>query len=460
VALIASDIWAARVSGNALSLDDGLDAARERSIGPFRRGVEGGMLAPELPHALGRGWELFHNLLPSVAPSFFDRFRAATGMTTEEYYVCCCAVMTEFMRPGSEATIFDANALGSTTLDRPLVQGFVALESQTVEELRRALWGNAELNEILNGQLPTYDYKPMREKPLLRAADGRTIIIDPIFMADKAAVGPLFHVLRTCAARQDNDLFAAFGKAFERYVQDILRRSFPKPGADLFDPLTCRLEGRSSSGEQFELDACLNYITDLVLFEIKAAWPREPEFLPENAQTLLSSLRRQYGVSEKGKKGAGQLARVSHAISTGRWLGPRGEFCKVRRIAPVLVVHDSLLSAPGFGSLVTGEFDRELRQQRELQTAGPLRRHVQVLAPIVITVADLEILEVSLEHFGFREVLTDYSEAHGDRMTSFHDFLASSPKYQQQIYANRHLASVALQPLMSAMQRLFGRCVD
>jgi hypothetical protein len=85
VVLIANDLWGNRVYGR-LSLDEGLDAARERSIGPFRKGIEAGMVSPILAHCLGRGWEIFHNRMPSIDESFPERFKSAVGLSIEEYY--------------------------------------------------------------------------------------------------------------------------------------------------------------------------------------------------------------------------------------------------------------------------------------------------------------------------------------------------------------------------------------
>lgn len=456
VALIASEMWGSRVYGGALSLEEGIDAARERSIGSFRKGIEGGMVAPELAHSLGRGWQIFQRLLPSIDASFADRFKAAVGLTTEEYYACCCACITQFLMKRSEATIFDSKTLGGNTIQPALVRRFVDLESQTLIELRDAWWGSAQVDEILARPLPLYDYRPIREKPLLRASDGRTIIIDPIFVSDKVAIGPLFHVLRGCGRAIANQLFADFGTAFERYIQETLRRAFPKPADDLFDPLSIGLTERSPTGE-YELDACLNYVTDLILFEIKGTWPREEELTPDNSASLVQSLRRQYGISEDGNKGTAQLARVVNAIAGHEWLGPTQEFRQVNRIVPVLVVHDILLGAPGFGVFVAAEFDRALGPGERMATGERLKGDVRVLAPIVLTVEDLELLEVSIEHFSLRAVLFDYSEACPDRMTSFHSFLTASAKYSCQLYANRDLAAAAMEPLRIAMDRLFSQ---
>jgi hypothetical protein len=264
----------------------------------------------------------------------------------------------------------------------------------------------------------------------------------------------MFHVLKKFG-QDSNSIFVGFGKAFEQYCQQVLRRCYPKPTSALFDQLSCGLAGTGNSGDQFEIDACLNYATELILFEIKGTWPREREFGPEDSKSLLHSLRRQYGVGEEGVKGIGQLARVTRSVSSGDWLGPKGEFLNVRSIMPVLVVHDSLLASPGFVRFVASEFDSLRAQHEELQL-GEGREKMRIASPVVLTVEDLELLEVSLEHFSLRDVLFDYSAAIPDRGTSFRDFLASSPKYSGRIYGNCFLAGTAMKPLTLAMERLFG----
>ncbi len=413
------------------------------------------MVAPILTHSMGRGWRIFEKLLPAIDASFADQFKTATGLTTEDYYVCWSTCVANFLMKKSEATIFDSNTLGGNTIQPTLVRSFVDLESQTLTELRQALWGNTCVDEILANPLRLYDYRPMREKPLLRPSDGRTIILDPIFVIDKTAIGPLFHALKPCDHAKGNHLFVVFGMAFERYIQETLRRAFPKPATYLFDPLSCSVKGQSRSGD-FEVDACLNYVTDLILFELKATWPREGELTPDNSLSLLQSLRKQYGISEHNKKGAAQLARVVKAITEDKWPGPAKEFRQVKRIVPVLVVHDVLLGAPGFGAFVAAEFDRALGPSARVTTGERPADAVRVVVPIVLTVEDLELLEVSIDHFSLRDALLDYSDACPDRMTSFHSFLAASPDDSRQIYANRDLAAAAMEPLSMAMDRLFG----
>ena len=455
VVLIASDLWGERVYGSALALNDGIHAARERSVGPFRNAIEGALVASVLAHSLGRGWTLFASLLPQEEPVFLERFEAAAGMNIREYYACASAMVTNYLRPGSAATIFDANAFGRTTRKPESLQRFLALESQTLCELREALWGGAEEPTILRQTPPLYEYRRLREKPLFRATDGRTICSDPVFMSDKLSIGPFFHALPLYAQEgQANQFFASFGRVFERYIQRLLRRIFPATPS-LFDPLTFNVMIKGGHNDACEIDACLSYATEVFLFEIKATWLREENFAPENAATLLASLHQKYGISADREKGAAQLAKAVCMIAGDDGCKRTAALRSVQRVTPVLVVHDELLSAPGFGYFVAAEFLEalgKLGRSKSERTAS-----IGLVSPIVLTAADLEMLEVSLEHFSFREVLADYGSASPDRMISFQMFLATDAKYKNRIYASRHLAAQAMEPLTVAMEELFGQ---
>jgi hypothetical protein len=455
VVLIASDLWGQRVYGSALALDDGIHATRERSVGPFRNAIEGALVAPVLAHSLGRGWTLFSSMLPQEEPLFLERFEAAVGMNIREYYACASAMVTNYLRPGSAATIFDANTFGGTTRKPDSLQRFLALESQTLCELRHALWGGTEEAAILGQAAPLYEYRRLREKPLFRATDGRTICSDPVFMSDKLSIGPFFHALPLYAQEgQANRFFASFGRVFERYIQQLLRRIFPATPS-LFDPLTFNMMIKCGHTDACEIDACLNYVTEVFLFESKATWLREEDFAPENAATLLASLHHKYGISPDRDKGAAQLAKAVCMIAGDGGCERTEAFRSVQQVTPVLVVHDELLSAPGFGYFVATEFLEALGKLgcgKSDRTAS-----IPFVSPIVLTAADLEMLEVSLEHFSFREVLTDYGNASPDRMISFQTFLATDAKYAKRIYASRHLAAQAMEPLTIAMEELFGQ---
>jgi hypothetical protein len=450
--LIASDVWARRIYGDALTLEGGIDAARQRTLGPFRKGAEGSLTSSELSQDLGRGWRLFCQHMPRFDTGFEALFQSATGLSTEDYFVCWSALITNYAKPNAEATIFSRDTSSPKTVCPDLFARFLAIESQSPVELRAELWPAITRDGALAGVNHYYDYRPLRERPILKSADGRMILIDPVFAAEKCAIGPLFHVL---PLRNANRLFEAFGNAFEQYAGDTLERTFPAtPG--LVNPLARNVEGRGAAGEQFEIDASLNYVTDLVLFEVKAVWGRESDLAPERSDALLDLLRKRFSVTVDSVTSVRQLARVITAIVERRWLGPMNEFAGARRIFPVLVVHDRLSGAPGFGAFVLDEFRKALTGHVPARPGEFTCGHLTIVAPIVLTAEDLELLEVSIERSGLRDLLAEYSRLAPDRMSPFSAYLAEISA-SGRVFANRALAATSMDVLNRAMERLFHR---
>lgn len=458
-ALIAFDIWTKRVFGNRFSMDGGVDIARKRGLGAIRKSIEATSLAPDLSKSLGRGWTLFKNYFPRYYKPFADEFRASTGLSIEEYYICLGAMVINFMDPKIGSVIFDPNTLGEAILYRDVFQKYITLESQSIDELREALWGHA-VGDINNDEdAPPYDYRPLREKPLLRAESGRTIILDPVFYSERASVGPLFILTKNKTNDKANEIFSTFGYAFESYTCDILRRMFPDISGALTKRLSCNIQGSDRAGNKIEIDACLNDIMEVILFEIKAVWIREDEILSEDYEKYLQHLRKKYGVTEgtsrdRKIKGVGQLARITNMLATTKeWLGQNEEFSQVQLIYPVLVVYDPFLAAPVYGNILASEFKTLLAPEAELQS-GELRKGQLRIAPlIVMTIEELENLETSIEHFSFRDLLADYSRACPDRLMSFYNFIATS-KYSHQMYHNRSLNTTILEILHKSREAI------
>ena len=221
-------------------------------------------------------------------------------------------------------------------------------------------------------------------------------------------------------------------------------------------PLALNLAGRSAAGEEFEIDASLNYVTDLVLFEVKAVWGRESDLSPDRSDALLDLLRNRFSATGDSVKGAGQLARVILAIVERRWLGPMNEFAGVQRIFPVVVVHDRLSGSPGFGAFVLDEFRKALGPHIPSEPCQFACGQTNVFGPIVLTAEDMELLEVSVERSGIRDLLAEYSRWSPDRMLPFSAYLAEISA-SGRVLANRALAATSMEVLTRAMERLFHK---
>ena len=161
---------------------------------------------------------------------------------------------------------------------------YLALESMTPEDLAQAA-----------PALPATGFRALRERPILSTSGGLSAVLDPAIYGETLTIGPLFRLVAADKGRA-NELFGHFGRAFERYAVDILRRMYPIGSGLLAQRLLTNVEGHDAAGGGFEIDAALNDVTEIVVFEMKAAWLREDSLLDASGEEFVRQLRRKYGV--------------------------------------------------------------------------------------------------------------------------------------------------------------------
>jgi hypothetical protein len=424
-ALVASTLWSRRVFADRLSGTLPVDEARQRALGAFRRGLEESVIAPHLGVTLGRGWALFTEYFPPRYPAFAREFHEATGLSVEQYLTCVTGLATYLAFDRANGPVFNVGTVGSTTAYRDLFPVYFERESQTPEELTAAL----------SGDFAGRGYRDMRERPILALADGRAAILDPTFFGEKIAIGPLFHLLPRTLGGRANEIFGAFGLAFEDYANAILRRMYPDR-AGLAWRLRCSVTGRDREGRDFEIDAVLNDVRQVVVFEEKAAWLKDEVVLGDIDQWI-EQIRSRYGIpapSAGGKKerpkGVAQLAQNVRRILDADCGAAQPDFADAEVIHPVLLVHDARLNAPAYGTFLDAEF-------RALLGDVPMGKRVMPLT--VMTIADLENLESSVEEFSMRQLLADYAAAQPEALVSLHNFISVDPRYAGKIKPSAQL---------------------
>lgn len=227
-ALIASTLWTNRIIADRLSSTLPVPEARQRALGVFRRGLEESVIAPHIGTTLGRGWALFSEHFPRRYPAFAKEFLEATGLSVEQYFTCVTSLTTYLPFDRTDGPVFHARTVADTTGYRDIFSTYLARESQTPETLTAALRdGFAERG-----------YRDLRERPILVLADDRAVILDPTFFSEKISVGPLFHLLSQTRDGKANEIFGAFGLAFEDYANSILRRMYPRRACVEATPLS------------------------------------------------------------------------------------------------------------------------------------------------------------------------------------------------------------------------------
>lgn len=159
-------------------------------------------------------------------------------------------------------------------------------------------------------------------------------------------------------------------------------------------------------------------------------------------------------MQEKFGDGSRQLADSARLIAQKKWLLPIFE--RIRRIIPVLLVHEHRIAAPGIPEILISIFRRELRIPEEHHTDHRLIDETIVYDPVLIDIDDMELMETSVRNFALEDVFEAYVNAHADRNTPFHSFLALNNNRYPTLQ-NEHLHGKVIDFLGRASLRLFGK---
>jgi hypothetical protein len=200
------------------------------------------------------------------------------------------------------------------------------------------------------------------------------------------------------------------------------------------------------------MDAVLNDMLQVVVLEEKAAWLKD-EVVLGDIDLWMEQIRSRYGIAaapanakKERPKGVAQLAQLVRRILDGNCGPAQPDFAAAKVIHPVLLVHDTRLNAPAYGTFLDGEF-------RALLGRVPPGKRVMPLT--VMTIADLENLESSVDQFSMRQLLEDYAAAHPDALVSLHNFMAVDPRYADKLKPSSQLMRDSERLIRLAHRELF-----
>ena len=462
--LIANQIWQKSIGMEKMLDDVPLDEARKNMLNACRQNAHGSFAHSQYGiFAIGRGYTLFCNqdYFPQFHPTFEGEFKDATGLTIQEYYTCIIYFFTNVIetlrkKPDDHdgKVIFRYEEAVESVPEgaRGMFSRFLELETQDIEELQSSFWKEIKPPSSFEDVMPLNDI-PLRSKPIYQVSDGRLMLIDPVLFTDKITAGPIFSLIKH--GKKSNEevtqLFADFGKAFERYVVNILSGMYPEsPLAG--NRLECPL--LEANGDELA-DACIDDIEEIVLFEIKASFLNQQAIIQNDPDVYIDLLRKKYVEDEDGKpKGVTQLARAVEKIAMGNEVQKR-DFSKLKRVFPVLLVHDELIDAPLHPHFFNNEFIEKLVPD-EKPSSGYMKKGNLLVAPLTLmTFEDLETLEFSVQKgFALKELLADYAMSSSDRLDSLNNYIAGS-SYNKKLFASKSTASKGLEALEKTRKDLF-----
>ncbi len=97
-ALIASDIWSTRTYGGKFLSTENVLEGRRHALAAIRQGVSANTLAVELMPVLARGVSIYRESFQRGYKDADSEFRAATGLSLDQYMACIYALIIHFAR--------------------------------------------------------------------------------------------------------------------------------------------------------------------------------------------------------------------------------------------------------------------------------------------------------------------------------------------------------------------------
>jgi hypothetical protein len=456
--LMSNEAWEQRVYGESAFEGESIDERRNNAVAPIRQSLTETRNHHQQSDVLTRGAKLFGEIFPRFYPAFASEFHDRTGLSLQDYHSCLYTIVALWMNSPAKSGVGGKSDSGIFTLQmirnlaphmEEVFEKFFSLLSITPAELKAALWTGEEPREFGDA----YRLKPLRERPILKAADGRMILLEPVLFTDKASSGLLFHLMDANTPKKKSDaLFTKFGHAFETYVGTILQQIYPDPGPYLAKRLYPDV--RETKNHKIQVaDFIIDDVSEIVIVEAKSTRLQDDKISQKKPEAFLEHLRARYG-GKRSRQGYGQLARNINKLSTQEWQPAGIDLTSANRIYPILLVHDDLLDTPLSGHYLAQEFRLQLHPD-SLDTGGWMVKGRFRVAPlIVMTIDDLECLESSLYRFTLVDLLKAYSAKIPDRSTSLKNFMAGN-KDQFPLYHSESLISDAQAIQEESVQRVF-----
>jgi hypothetical protein len=443
--------WISEAKVRTVLRDNGsVESLKDIAMVFFRGALDAALTGADPWRVLGRGQQLFLEYLPKHHPDCDHDFQQATGLSLLEYMTTAGALVAMHLQCENTMVLSDAVTLGQDTEYADAYRAYQDLQIWNIDELTERLWLGRKVPQSFD-EIPAFDLKPLREKPIIALDDGRGVIPDPILLADSVMIGPVFHL--AAGVRDAKYVFGKFGDAFEEYSGDILERIFPYR-AGLHQTLHRNVPAADAQGRKFEIDACLDYLDRLVVVETKGVFMSDASVIACDEASFRELLEKKYLRGERDVAVA-QLARAVRAIATGAWTG-FGSPGAVRLVYPVLIVHDRLLVEPLVTKLLAEKLVSELEATRIPSSWQWQVDNIRFAPLTILTIDDLEDLECS-DGIEFLGLLQAYSSGAPKRKESLHEFMTSSDEFKNRLRINQTLARTGRDFLGNCIRRVFGR---
>lgn len=253
-----------------------------------------------------------------------------------------------FRNPG-EVTIDPKTFVSKTHFPQDKFEQFLAARSLSLDEYRQRVtggkeWDKKSFSEIIKTDSFSTDTLTVKTYPLLRWADGRTLILDPQYVSDLLIYGLYWRIVDSLDDKKADKFISFWGRVFELYMFDLLGHFYPQLSGILHTDIVY---------DGGQIDALLDFGADVLVFEIKASLLRDQTKNKRDINAFEKEVKLKYIENEKGKpKAVRQLANAAAAICNGAVITS----VKPERVYPIFLGYEPTLECFLMNSYLHGKF--------------------------------------------------------------------------------------------------------
>lgn len=308
-----------------------------------------------LPYALARVVRMIEDYLPGDDPKVATLRRAINldpstlrydGLEIEDYIAIIFGIFAHgrslkpesvFSKP-AEAVIDPKTFFSKINFPQEKLEQFLSARSLPTQGFREKItqgdgWDKesfytaVELDQFANDTLVFKTY------PFLHLEEGRELIVDIQYVSEILIYGLYWRIVESLQGKQKDIFISLWGRLFELYLFDLFGHYYPE---------TSRFLSTEVDYEGGQIDALLDFGTDVVIFEFKASLLRDQTKNSRDIRLFEEEVTKKFIENEKKRpKALRQLAAAATAIRKGEVKTAM----KPERIYPVFVGYEPVLES-------------------------------------------------------------------------------------------------------------------
>ena len=312
-----------------------------------------------------------------------DIFFQKTGLTLQDYQHLVFLIVTFYWTLTSEdirrqdlltgkSLVFNPN-IHSDDLT-PLFQKLLPLISVSIDNL------NSKANEYAKF---IDEFRLWRDYPLLKINENTAICVDFSFLLEKIQTGAFWLIRKWVRGSSEAGAFEdLWGDVFENYATSTIKRGINSQSPSIQERVIINPKYVQKPDDEC-VDAAICSDDTLTLVECKST-------LLSAASKFSGDFNNFYDGAKSVKKGINQLGKAVQHLGNKdenqRHVVKDIDICKIKKIYPILILSDRLLSYLFMNQVLNSKFEAEVQKES-------LVDHLEVMPLTVLTIMDLELLE-------------------------------------------------------------------